>query len=481
MAIQLLEQVQSFLTKLAQERPSHLPPHTRLIIGVSGGPDSLALLHLLQTIYSPQHLIVAHLNHQLRPSAADETQFVAATAAAWHIPCHSKKIDVPQLAAEQKLSIEAAGRLARYQYFAQLAAEVNAGSVAVAHHADDQAETVLMHILRGSGLAGLRGILPITNLAGAPSLLLIRPLLHVTRADIAAYCQQHNLHPLHDESNTDLTFLRNRVRHQLLPVLATYNPQIKARLQQLAAVVAADYELLDTVLAENWAAVLHTHSSHHIQLDRATWLSLPLSLRRSTLRYAVQQLRPFLHDIGFQPIEQARQIIEQGHTGAQASLPGDLTIIVGYQHLTLTAGSQPIPTDLPQLPDDVPVTMPVPGQIQLANNWTITASRPENRELPHIQTNEDQWIAYVNVGNVEHLGLRARQPGEQIRPLGMKGHTVKIKDLMINRKIPVHLRRRWPLVVYQDQVIWVVGHHLDERVRVTADTRHLIKLQCQPS
>jgi tRNA(Ile)-lysidine synthase len=180
----LKEQVRHDLITLAQQYPSRLPPRARLIIGVSGGPDSLALLHLLQTIYPNEQLVVAHLNHRLRPSAADEAQFVAATAAAWQISFHSKKVDVPQLAAEQKLSIEAAGRLARYQYFAELANEMNAGSVAVAHHADDQAETVLMHILRGSGLSGLRGMLPVVPLAGAHSCLLIRPFVDISRADI---------------------------------------------------------------------------------------------------------------------------------------------------------------------------------------------------------------------------------------------------------------------------------------------------------
>jgi tRNA(Ile)-lysidine synthetase-like protein len=405
---------------------------------------------------------------------------VAATAAAWQISFDSKKVDVPQLAAEQKLSIEAAGRLARYQYFAELANEMNAGSVAVAHHADDQAETVLMHILRGSGLSGLRGMLPVVPLAGAHSCLLIRPFLHISRADIEAYSQEHNLHPLYDESNLDTTFLRNRVRHELLPVLATYNPQIKTRLQQLATAVAADYDLLDSLLAESWMAVLHTHSPDYIQLNRAAWLSLPLSLRRGTLRYAVQQLRPFLHDIGFQPVEQARQIIEKGHTGAQASLPGNLTLLLGYEYLTITAGTQPIPSDVPQLLADIPLTLSVPGHIQLANGWTLTASLLENREFSHIQNNDNRWIAYVSVGEGEHLTVRARQPGERLRPLGMKGQTVKVKELMINRKIPAHLRQRWPLVVWQDQVIWAVGHHLDERVRVTADTSPIVELQCQP-
>jgi tRNA(Ile)-lysidine synthase len=477
----VIKQARLFLAKLVQESPTYLPPQAKLIIAVSGGPDSLALLHLLRTIYPPEYLAVAHLNHQLRPSAADEAQFVADTAAAWHIPYYSREVNVHALAAEQKLSIEAAGRLARYQYFAELANELDAGSVAVAHHADDQAETVLMHILRGSGLAGLRGMLPVATLAGASSCLLIRPFLHISRFDIEAYCEQHNLQPRHDESNVDTTLFRNRIRHELLPLLATYNSQIKIRLQQLATVTAADYELLDKLLQESWTAVLHAYSSHSIQLKRALWLSLPLSLRRRALRYAVQQLRPFLHDIGFLPIEQARQIIETGHTGAQSALPGDLTLIVGYEYLTLTDDARLLPADLPQLPDDALLAIPVPGQIQLPNGWMLTASLPENRDLSQIQNNDNRWTAYMDVAESGQLTVRARRPGERFQPLGMKGRTVKVKEFMINRKISAHLRQRWPLVVWQDQVVWVVGHHLDERVRVTAASTHIIKLECQPS
>lgn len=478
--MQLMEQVGSFLRQLAQERPSYLPPQAKLIIAVSGGPDSLALLHLLQSLYLSDSLVVAHLNHKLRPSAADDAQFVADVAAAWQVPCHIKEVNVAQLAAAEKVSIETAGRLARYQYFAELARELGAGSVAVAHHADDQSETVLMHILRGSGLRGLRGMLPVSTLAGTRSCLLIRPFLHMPRAMIEAYCQQHSLEPRYDITNIDTTFLRNRVRHDLLPVLAQYNPQIKTRLQQLATVVAADYDLLDSMLQASWQSLVYEQSPDYIQLKRAVWLSLPLSLRRRTLRYAVQQLRPSLHDIGFLSIEQARQIVEKGHTGAQTSLPGALTLVVGYETLTLTSAAHPIPTDLPQLPDETPLSLSVPGQVQLAHGWTLTASLTDMKELAQIQNNDNMWTAYVSVAESECLVVRARQAGERLRPLGMKGQTVKIKEMMINRKLPAHLRARWPLVAWGEQVIWVVGHQLDERVRVTADTTSIIRLECQP-
>ncbi|MCB8944102.1 MAG: tRNA lysidine(34) synthetase TilS [Ardenticatenaceae bacterium] len=479
MASKLIEQVRPFLTHLSRKRPSYFPPHARLIVGVSGGADSLALFHVLQSIYPPDQLIVAHVDHQLRPSSAHEAQFVQETAVAWHISCHIETVDVVKLAETQKLSLEEAGRLARYRCFAQLAAKQGAFTVVVAHHADDQAETVLMHLLRGSGLAGLRGMLPTAPLPEAENCWLIRPFLHTTRADIETYCQEHHLQPIHDESNEDIRFVRNRIRHQLLPTLAAYNPQIQTRLQQLAAITAADYELVDAAGREGWTAVWHTQSPNMIQLKLAEWLALPLSVRRQTLRQAVLALRPLLRDIGFQTVEQAREIIEKGYTGAQSSLPGDLTLIVGYHTITIMADASALPTDWPQLANDSLLTLPIPGQVNLAHEWRLTASSVDGMSQEQVVGNEDVWTVYVDVGAATELRVRGRLPGERIRPLGMKGQTVKLKDLMINRKMPAYLRARWPLVVHGEEVVWVVGHHLDERVQIKTETQRIVKIQCR--
>ena len=475
----LMKQVRPFFTGLMQKRPSYLPPHTKLIIGVSGGVDSIALLHILKTIYQPNQLIVAHLDHQLRSSSAKDAQFVQEIAASWHIPCDVKKIDVAQLAGEQSLSLEEAGRLARYEYFGQLALREGARAVLVAHHADDQAETVLMHLLRGTGLSGLRGMLSVAPLLGADDCLLIRPFLHTTRAEIETYCQEHDLQHIQDASNNDTRFLRNRVRHELLPILADYSPQIFTRLQQLATTVAADYELLEMVTEESWTAVLHSHTPETIQLKLADWLTLPLALRRRTLRKAVQILNSSVGDIGLQTIEQAREVIEKKHTGAQAFLPGGLLLIMGYHLVTITANPHFVLTDLPQLLDEQPATLPVPGIVPLANGWQMTASFEENINWQQIQINQDAWTAYIDVGETSELIVRGRLAGDRFQPLGMKGQTVKLKELMINRKIPAQFRKRWPLIVHQDQIVWVTGHHLAETVQVKPETSRVVKLQCQ--
>ncbi|MCI0395836.1 MAG: tRNA lysidine(34) synthetase TilS [Chloroflexi bacterium] len=480
----LVRWVQEFLANWpAQEDGRHRPGAAdTVVVAVSGGPDSLALLHVLarQGIHPADKLVVAHLDHGLRPSATAEATFVAKTAAAWGVACVVEREDVVALARDQGLSLEEAGRQARYAFLARVAAQRGAAAVATGHHADDQAETVLMHFLRGSSLAGLRGMLPVGPLPGAPHLTLFRPFLEAPREEILAYCQEHDLAPVEDASNMDTTFFRNRLRHELLPALAGYNPQIRERLQHLAAVAAGDVELLEALLRQAWTKVLREEGADWLRLDRARWLALPLALRRSTLRHAVWRLRPALRDVGFVTVEQARQMAETGQVGGQSTLPAGLALVVGYDDLTLSAmaGAAPLP-DLPQLPDEKPQPLAVPGRVALVGGWQLAATFLERVELAEIQANQDPWIAFVDVPDPAGLVIRPRRPGERFRPLGMGGQSARVVEVMINRKIRAGLRPLWPVVANDQHLIWLVGHHIDERGRVTEGSRQVVKLHVE--
>lgn len=473
----LPERVNRWFQELTGGARPFLPPASKLLIAVSGGADSLALLHLLHTIFPPETLVVAHLNHGWREEAVAEAQFVADTAVSLNIPGHIEKTDVIGLARAAGLSLEEAGRQARYDFFARLARQVGAQAVVVGHHADDQAETVLMHLLRGSGLAGLRGMLSAGALPGADDLWLLRPLLTTTRAEIEQYCREHGLNPISDPTNQDITYFRNRLRHELLPHLTDYNPQIAQRLQHLALVTAADYELFAQLTQEKWAGIVHESGPDWIELDKAGWQALPLSLRRSTLRQAVGHIRSDLRDVGFQPIEQARRVAEKGDTGSQATLPGGVMLTVGYDQLTIVAESRAAPTFLPQVMGDTAVPLPIPGRIDLANGWVLTAKILEDADWLRVVNNPDPWQAFVAVERP--LFLRTRQPGERMQPLGMNGQSGKLKEMMIDRKIPARLRPDWPLVVTESHPVWLVGHLVDERVRLTAVSTPVIHLQCR--
>jgi tRNA(Ile)-lysidine synthetase-like protein len=265
----------------AIEQHNLLTPGDTVVVGVSGGPDSLCLLHILQHLSHTLSLDlhIAHLNHCIRGEDADaDAAFVAHVAAEWQLPISVETVDVPAFARAQKLALEEAARCARYHFLARVAHGIGARTIALGHNADDQTETVLMHWLRGSGLAGLRGMLPATQLADyrligdwptcsdrethspasalttshLPSFTIIRPLLGVPRADIEAYCIQHDLHPRFDRSNLDTTYFRNRLRHELIPYLETYNVNIRQVLRRSATAIAADYDLLRDQVQAAW-------------------------------------------------------------------------------------------------------------------------------------------------------------------------------------------------------------------------------------
>ncbi|MBO9371414.1 MAG: tRNA lysidine(34) synthetase TilS, partial [Chloroflexi bacterium] len=321
-----------------------------VVVGVSGGPDSLCLLHLLLRLRDEcrLQLHVAHLHHGARGEDADaDAAFVADLAREWGLPATLAREDVPAIACQHKLAFEEAARRIRYAFLAHVAGRVGATKVAVGHNADDQAETVLMHFLRGAGLAGLRGMRPATPFAEYRLLqkvdrfplpdhlpILIRPLLGTPRARIEQYCAEQGLTPRFDRSNLDTTYFRNRLRHELLPLLETYNPNIRRRLCHTAEVVAADYELLVQMREWAWGQVVREETEEAIVLDRAGWQAQPLALQRALLREAAYRLRPHLRDVDFVHVEAAVRVARAGTTGAQATLPGGLALTVGYDTLT---------------------------------------------------------------------------------------------------------------------------------------------------
>ncbi|HYO89770.1 MAG TPA: tRNA lysidine(34) synthetase TilS, partial [Candidatus Limnocylindrales bacterium] len=206
----------------AGERHALFPRGTTLVLGVSGGADSLALLHALAALRRRLGLtlIAATLDHGLRGrDGAADAAHVDALAEAWHVPVVVGTADVAALAVQQRAGIEEAARNARYAFLAEVARSHGAGRIAVGHHADDQAETVLMHLLRGAGLDGLGGMRPLAPVPGAPDLMLVRPLLGVTRAQIAAYCARHDIAARDDATNADTALTRGWLRHELLPLM----------------------------------------------------------------------------------------------------------------------------------------------------------------------------------------------------------------------------------------------------------------------
>ena len=483
------------------------PRGETVVVGVSGGPDSLCLLHALNALRDDLGigLHVATLDHMLRPESADDAAFVAETARAWNLRVTVGRADVPALEAGLRLGVEETARQARYTFLAWVARDVGARRIAVAHNADDQSETVLMHFLRGSGLAGLRGMRPIiplsdyhllpdTALGGRlsfldapgscaqpsppgdenrvpgielPSFQLIRPLLTTTRAGIEAYCAAHGLLPRFDRSNLDTTYFRNRLRHEAIPYLETLNPNLRALLRHTAEVAAADYDALRAQFETAWAQVCRSQSETSIVFDRAGWRALPLSAQRATVREAAYRLNPALRDVSFVHVEDAVHVARDGSTGAQATLPGGVTLRVDYETLALTvAATNPHPPPWPVLwtRDEIPVTT---GSVALPDSrWRFTLAPGAGSIAPVLR---ETWRAALAIPEGARLALRTRRPGDRFAPQGMAGHTQKLADFMINARIPARWRDHIPLLTVNERIAWVAGWRVSHHFAVADD------------
>jgi len=373
----------------------------------------------------------------------------------------------------------------RYGFLAEVAQQIGSETIAVAHHADDQAESVLMHVIRGSGIAGLRGMRPKSQIGDLrlntqypiPTIHLIRPLLYIPRADIEAYCAVNGLNPRFDVSNLDQTYFRNWLRHTVLPLLAQHNPGVRDVLCRTAEVAAADYDLLRADMERAWAQVARV-SPATITFDLAGWRALPLALKRATVRQAIHQLRQHLRNINFVHVERAVDVAERGTTGDRATLAEGLMLTLAYDSFTIADESHegPLP-DWPLLEPGTQVTISVPGICTLPNSdWELET---DISLLTHaFEENPDRWTAYLDADVCSGpLTLRTRMPGDRIAPQGMGGHTMKLNELMINTKTSRAIRDQMPLLVCGERIAWACGLRIDEHARVTSTTRHVLHLR----
>ncbi|MCU0465895.1 MAG: tRNA lysidine(34) synthetase TilS [Anaerolineae bacterium] len=379
------------------------------LVAVSGGADSMALLHLFvqHQRAHPGHytLYAATLDHGLRgaESAADAA-FVEETCAAWGVPCLHGKTDLDPSAP----GVEGRARTARYAFLAQSARQVGASWVATAHHADDQAETVLMRVIRGTGVRGLAAMRPRSLLPDAPDLTLIRPLLGVRRTDLLAYCAQQNISFRHDPTNDDPTYRRNWVRAIAIPILAQANPALSGALTRLAEAAQTDDDLLSAVVQPFIDTISIRNGRAH--LPRAGLSALHPALRVRAIAWACGQLAidepPTFDHL------RAAAALSDGTTGGAVELAGGL--YARLDHDALVIGRSETAPDYPPAP-----WLPTEAVIIVSSQWTPLTSGQSAR-----------WADFPGAGVVDFyaddgqiITLRTLRPGERIRPVGLSGHS----------------------------------------------------------
>ncbi|MCL0060284.1 tRNA lysidine(34) synthetase TilS [Dehalococcoidia bacterium] len=444
------------------------------VVGVSGGADSVCLLHVLYQLRDKIHLDlhVAHLNHQLRGAEADaDAEYVSSLARRLGIAATIETRDVKAYQAATRSSLEEAAREVRYAFFAEVAQATGTGAVAVGHTADDQAETLLMHLIRGTGLLGLRGMQPLSRWRlpdEETQLTVIRPLLEISREETEAYCAACELSPRLDSSNISSKYLRNRIRTELMPALLEYNPGIRESLGRAARTVAADIAHLDEEVARLWDSVA-VERPDAVALDNQAFSVLPPALKRHLLRSALGRLLGDLRDIELVHIEDLLKVMERP-AGKRLSLPGGLAFHGGYTESLITR-AEDAPCPLPPLAGEHHLA--IPGETMLSG-WRVRARVIEGEVSP---VDAAGYVAYLdlNITGAE-LVVRSRRDGDRFHPLGMD-NSKKLQDFMVDAKIPRAWRDRVPLVCAGEQIIWVVGWRIDHRVRVTDSTRRVLCLE----
>jgi tRNA(Ile)-lysidine synthase len=462
--------------KVSLSDPCDFQPGKPVVVGFSGGADSVCLLHALHKTGLP--LIAAHFNHQLRPTASLDEGQAAGFAGQLGVPFVSGTQDVRRYARQEKMSLEAAARQLRYQFLFDQAALHQAQAVAVAHHADDQVETVLLHIVRGSGSDGLQGMaarwLPNPWSEVIP---LVRPLLSTWKQDILAYCADHQLAFCEDESNTDQAFRRNAIRHSILPALEDINPQVRQALWRLAQISRADQEFVSNAAGAAWQVCLHSRGAHSVSLDAHALRAQPVAIQRMVLRRALIELRPGIPDVNLAAIERVRAAVARDRVGLLVDLVGGIRAQTLGATLRLVTWEGATEREWPQLVVNLEVA---PGfALELENDWVFTChSMPQSAALAQaIYENGDPFQAWVDLGSRhEPLTLCPRWPGARIQPLGMLSGSVKLSDLMINHKIPRPARAAWPLLCAGSQVIWAPGMAVSQVHRVMPQSAGIFHL-----
>jgi tRNA(Ile)-lysidine synthase len=465
----------------------HLFPDSGVVvIGVSGGLDSVCLLHLLKTLcesggpYAGIRLHVAHLDHGLRGEASRaDAAFVADLAAQWGIPCTLGQADVAAQARERRRSVEDAARQARYSFLRRVAHEVGATRIAVAHHADDQVETLVMHWLRGSGLAGLAGMRSLEE-------DIIRPFLRISRAELERYSEQHQLPFREDASNQDRRFLRNRIRHDLLPVLERYNPNLRETLLRNAAVLAEEDAYIQGQVDACWPEVMVREERTCLEGDVQAYRRLPVALRHHVLLRAGLRVSGGETHLERRHVEAGDALLREAGSGT-LHLPAQLRLSRIYGRFRLDYATAPGSVDVPTgvLVQQHPlVPLATPGEAQLpGSRWLVRTQVLEGQSSPppgfEFGSAGGRW-GYMDLDAVsayQPLSVRTRRPGDRFRVLGMTSEK-KLQDVMVDAKIPRAERDGLPLVCGADgRILWVAGYQIGDVVKLTPGTRRVLALE----
>lgn len=448
-----------------------------VVVAFSGGPDSTTLLHSLHFLKDTLGLKLhaAHLDHGLRPGSSEaDADFAREFASSLGVPLTTERVDTYALRAEYGLSVEEAARRVRYEFLSRVASKHGADCVALGHTLDDQAETVLLNVIRGTGLDGLSAMKETSSRKiGAGRVTLFRPLLSVSKSEILAYCAKNDLDPRLDESNLSTEFTRNRIRLDLMPRLEQYNPSIRAALARLASSASMDMDFIRREV-ERAARDIITLDSHGVGIERERFSRLHPALGYHLLRHAVEVVKGDTNDLELRHVSQMSDMIS-GASGKSLNLPGGLRFHVDY-HSARLRRSGALESPVPAI-EGTSIEIRVPGRTT-KGEWIVSSRFVEN-DTKSIESREDD-LRLSERFDADAIGeiplLRTRRAGDTFQPLGM-GSEKKLKDFMIDEHIPRRWRDRVPLVEARGRIAWIVGWRIADWAKISRRTRRVLEIR----
>ncbi len=454
-----------------------------VVAGVSGGADSTALLHLLAGLNRDcgwrLRLHVAHLNHALRGVESDaDAASVQAAADSLSIPCTIERREIAALVAEQQGSLEEVARRERYAFFERVCLQTGSRVIALGHHADDNAETILHRVIRGTGMRGLSGIPRVRALGPHSEIRVIRPLLHLTRKQLRAYLLDEGIAFREDCTNVTTEPMRNRIRNTILPQLeAEVNPQVRDALLRLGAQAGWLEEFLHDTVERSFETLIVSRNDQELVLNAQAMSRKSRIIQTELIRRAYVSFGLGEQDLGFSHLASALELVADPASGKQTVLPGGMTVEKRYGQLIFS-----LPTDEPREEIAEEVSVHLPGRTVLpVRRLEIDCEELETSpaDIPRLRKAATRMEEFVDRKAVHSpLVVRPRRPGDRFYPLGAPG-SKKLGDFLADVKVEPRERQRVALLCDQLGPIWVIGYRIDDRVKMTALTRRVLHLRAR--
>jgi tRNA(Ile)-lysidine synthase len=460
-------------------------PNETVVCAVSGGPDSVAMLHMLRDLNVSQGLgwkiIVAHVNHGLRGEASnDDEEFARNQAERLKLPFHRVSVDVQAARKKERLSLEEAARDLRHEALRKIAIRLRAQKIALAHNLDDQAETILHRILRGTGLRGLKGMAPIRVLSRKRDLFIVRPLIEIERHEIESYLREKGQPYKVDMTNFDASLTRNRIRHRLIPVIEReFNPRVKMSLVKLGQTAGSFYLLMREMANDLYESTRMISGEGEVCLSVEKFAELPPAIQTLIIDRALKAILGRIPQLNFEHYLEVISLCGSHSNQKAIRLPRGLEARREGYVLKIARAKVPLPPV--RL---APRKLKIPGRTLIPKlNLQIEAEVMEGRVvgLKDYIRDKDYTEEIIDFEKLKGpVTVRLRRRGDQFVPLGAAGKT-KLKKFFIDNKIPKEVRDRVPIVFDGTRIVWVVGYRIGDSVKITDNTRKILKLKVSRS